>query len=126
MSEYVLLTDQKVCPGCRARRSFLTGNCHNCGIKIFTTCPAQPQKFEDETGVRHWWAWHPIDGWKHRDHYMIEGIKPNHRVYKAPNLAKNYGKEITPGEITNRSAKSRRVRGKQEKTMPSKRFHKVY
>lgn len=87
--------------------------------------PKNPEVFEFETGIRHWWSWHPQNGWQHRDHFMVPNIKPNHRVYRVPKLPKNYGKEITPGDVVARSAKSKRVNRKAKaKITPS--FHKVY
>ena len=128
MSDYVLLLDRQICPACRVRRAHThSGPCHNCGVPLFPQgCPDNPQKYEDETGIRYWWAFHRLDGWKARDHYMVPAAKPNSRVYKIPKLPKDYGRQITPAGVVGRSAKSKRVRLKESVNLPQRRFHKVY
>jgi hypothetical protein len=54
-------------------------------------CPGNAEQFEEETGIRHWWAFHAHDGWKHRDHWMIKSVAPLMKKYEIPNLPKNYG-----------------------------------
>ena len=125
MSDYVLLLDRNICPACRVRRSFVSGPCHNCGNRIFTKPPENPEKYEEETGIRHWYAWNSIKGWMHRDHFMVPDAKPNHRAYQAPALPKDYGKTITPSEVVARRAKSKRVNLKEwQRRKPG--FKKVY
>ncbi len=94
MSQFLLLHDKNICPACRVRRSFIDGNCHNCGLRLFTSGNNNFEKFETETGVMHWWGYDSRDGWKHRDHWMIPKIQPNIRYYTPPKLAKDYGQKL--------------------------------
>lgn len=109
MSDYLYLTDKQRCPVCFARRCFADGNCHNCGVRLFTSINIDFQKFEDETPIRLWWAWTPESGWKHRDHFMVQNARPNVR-YSAPKIPDaNYGRQTTPDQVAARGGKIRRT-----------------
>jgi hypothetical protein len=100
MSAYLLLLDPLKCPACRVRRrNNYTAPCHNCGVKLFASTENDFKSFEQEAGIMYWWSFHRTDGWKARDHYMVEDLKPLHRVYTPPKLDKNYGRQTTPGEV---------------------------
>ena len=108
--QFVFLTDRHRCPKCLARIDVVSGaNCRNCGTKLFLR-PIDFKKFEDETGLLYWWCWHHENGWMHRDHFMVEGVKPNHREYKVPKLPKDYGLHTTPEEVAMAPRKMREKR----------------
>lgn len=74
MSDYILLKDKHRCPRCFARRSFMSGLCYNCGMRLFVR-PIDFQRFENEGNPRLYWLWTNDNGWIFRDH-VIEGLKP--------------------------------------------------
>lgn len=95
--DFLLLTDPARCPKCYARR-LTCDYCPACGIRLFSK-PIEFAAFETGTGIRNWWCWHPSDGWKHRDHWMVDTARPNHCQYQLPDLPKDYGRQTTPGEV---------------------------
>jgi hypothetical protein len=107
MGNFLLLTQKNICPSCRIKRGTYSGNCFKCGTRLFTDSNFDMQKFEDESGVRHWWCYDRRDGWKHRDHWMTENAAPLIRHYEAPKLPKDYGTKLPPVQ-----AKAKRVRRK--------------
>ena len=99
-SDYLLLRQTWACPVCKARRDNVTGFCHNCGLKLFSSVDYDFAKFEQETNIRNWWAWDNERGFVHRDFFMVKDANPNHRVLKLDPLAldKNYGRHCTPAQ----------------------------
>lgn len=99
-SDYLLIKSQNECPKCFVRRSFVTGFCHNCGVKLFTTVFQDFGKFEAETLIRNWWAYDVERGWMFRDHFMVASAKALVRVQPIDKKAldKNYGRQTTPEE----------------------------
>lgn len=106
---YLFLTDVSICPACRCRRGNHSGKCKNCGIQLFNSAEPDFNKYEADGNVPHWWAFHKFDGWKHRDHFMVEAAKPLHRKFVVPNLAKDYGKTTTPAEVAQRNPRTIRT-----------------
>lgn len=98
---FVFLMNPLTCPFCRVKRQNVTGFCHNCGVKLFSSTAYDFHKFEAETPIRNWWAFHKFDGWKFRDFYMIENAKPLCPIIKIDlkALDKNYGRQTTPSQV---------------------------
>lgn len=108
------LTDKNRCPVCFVRREFNTGNCHNCGVRLFRGTFNRFDEFEEETGIVNWWAWHDeATGWRHRDYYMVENAKPQERIFEMPKIEKNYGRTETPDSIRAKKAQTKRIVKKQ-------------
>jgi hypothetical protein len=95
MSDLILLRDRNRCPHCRARRSFSSGHCHNCGMRLFIR-PINFRQFEDDGNDRRYWLWTIDRGWIHRDFVMLPDEKP---------LSRNWN--ITTPEPNTKTAKER-------------------
>ena len=118
MSDYIFLTDKTRCPSCKVRRSFISGNCHNCGTRLFNSIESDFHKFEAETGTVVWWAYHPAKGFVFRDHFMIPNAAPLVKRYEVDKIDRNYGRTTTPAEVAAKSAKTVRIKGRQKTKIP--------
>lgn len=75
MSDLILLRDKNRCPHCRSRRSFSSGHCGNCGMRLFVR-PIKFRQFEDDGNDRRYWLWTNDRGWVHRDFVMSPEAAP--------------------------------------------------
>ena len=87
MSDFLLLSNPKVCPSCRARRPAQDGNCRNCGMRLFVR-PSNFKAYESETGNREWWLFNTQLGWMHRSQIMM-GVNPLSRTVEINQIVPN-------------------------------------
>jgi hypothetical protein len=106
MNDFLKLEDKTRCPSCGYKhRVPVNGSCSGCGVRLFPTTDPDFRRFTEETGIRHFFAFHNIDGWKHADHFLISDAKPLHRNPSINPIPKNYGRKTTPGEVAGRGGK---------------------
>ena len=111
MSDFILLQNKNTCPHCRVRRSFSSANCFSCGTRLFTNLNGSFHAFEEETGIRYWWAWSEVNGWMHRDHLMIpDKARKLVKRYEVPKLDANYGKQTTPEKVAAMTGKKSKAK----------------
>ncbi|MDE2097590.1 MAG: hypothetical protein KGL39_10115 [Patescibacteria group bacterium] len=93
----------------------MSGNCHNCGLRLFMDdSTIDFNAFEEGTGIVNWWAFNRQDGWKFRDFYMIENAKPVERGFNVSPPDKNYGRQTTPEAISAGSSRTKRFRTREK------------
>jgi len=120
--DYILMKDKRRCPGCGVRRHFNPGNCHNCGMKLFTDDTTQDfSAYEDGTGNPTWWAYSRERGWVYRDFYMIPEARPHVKRFEIEKLDANYGKTETPDSVRAKKAQiTRHVKKERTRVKPIK------
>ena len=103
--DYLRLTDPKRCPSCGHKGQFRkNGFCGNCATRLFSSV-GDFHQMEDQGLPPHYWTFTKEDGWKHRDHFIVHGARPNPRTIKLAKLPKDYGKRTTPSQVAGMGGK---------------------
>lgn len=105
MTDFIFLRDPCRCPSCGKKGDHpKNGFCGNCNTRLFSTV-GNFHQMEADGLLPHYWAFTKEDGWKHRDHFIVPGAKPQTRKLNLPEIPKNYGAHTTPGQIAKRGGR---------------------
>lgn len=106
MSDFIFLRDPCRCPSCGKKGDHpKNGFCGNCNTRLFSSV-GDFHQMEANGLLPFYWAFTKDDGWKYRDHFIVENAKPLAREVYTPKLPKDYGTHTTPEAIVKRGGKT--------------------